>query len=163
MCIQCIYANLDWQVDALSASTPAIASRSCARRSAGKQEGVRLVSKAARRQSTRWWSIKLTEACGGPRRVPGTSRGREARPSTCDLAPTDTNVGFVLAKIRLEPRCSLKFPRRPSPLGVGQPLVAVDSNRRNSCMPVATNCSVHSGQKMKFQQFAFTIPATLLR
>src|SRR5450432_1580499 len=33
MCIQCIYS--DWQVVALSASTQAIASRSCARRSAG--------------------------------------------------------------------------------------------------------------------------------
>ena len=65
----------------------------------GKQECVRLVSKAARRQSTRWWSI--TEACGGPRRVPGTSRGREARPSTRDLAPIDTNIGFVLAKSAL--------------------------------------------------------------
>ena len=88
----------------------------------GKQACVRL---AARRQSMRWWSIKLTEACGGPRRVPGTSRGREARPSTRDLAPIDTNIGFVLAKIRLEPRRSLKFPRRPSPLGVCVAFVAV--------------------------------------
>lgn len=127
MCIQCIYSNLDWQVVALSASTQAIASRSCARRSAG------MASKRAFGLSVR--PPEGSQCDGGlssqPKRaaVRGGCRGREARPSTRDLAPIDTNIGFVLAKIRLEPRRSLKFPRRPSPLGVCVAFVAVHLGR----------------------------------
>jgi hypothetical protein len=59
------------------------------------------------------------------RSAAGAGDEPQARASTRDLAPIDTNIGFVLAKIRLEPRRSLKFPRRPSPLGVGVAFVAV--------------------------------------